>query len=227
MDMTGLGTRSPTSARRPPYPAPWTWTCCSCRTAFRLGCTRRCLACDHGFCTGCGNAFDYAGWATRNAWRRRALGMREDERTAEGRDALFVRRRGHCARHCDYPSQCMNRRYEMQLEAEQSHHRGEGRGKRRDEEEEDVVYQAYRPQQSRAVGNGDLQESMTVKDAPGGTCAGSGGFEGSGDLKGDGWEDWNDSDSGTESLDDEDDDDESYELSLSSSSEGDEHESAR
>ncbi|KAK0625844.1 hypothetical protein B0T14DRAFT_385471, partial [Immersiella caudata] len=65
-------------------PHPWLWRCHSCRTTYRLGCTRRCLECSHTFCTGpvppsnksdsrsrskhrgpCQAEFDYNAWS---AW---------------------------------------------------------------------------------------------------------------------------------------------------------------
>ncbi|KAK3392544.1 hypothetical protein B0T20DRAFT_58651 [Sordaria brevicollis] len=34
----------------PPAPYPWLWSCHSCRSVYRLACTRRCLECGHIFC---------------------------------------------------------------------------------------------------------------------------------------------------------------------------------
>ncbi|KAH6643869.1 hypothetical protein C7974DRAFT_8341 [Boeremia exigua] len=93
-------THTPSTASRPTQPTPasplyWQWTCHSCRLAYPLGATRRCLEDGHMFCAGetmvrkrrgegarskmvrkrsraCGSAFDYAGWKGWGRWRRRA-----------------------------------------------------------------------------------------------------------------------------------------------------------
>ncbi|KAK0710784.1 hypothetical protein B0H67DRAFT_457439, partial [Lasiosphaeris hirsuta] len=73
----------------PPPPAPWTWRCHNCHAAYQLSCTRRCLECNHTFCTSvedtanssssisrkrrsgpCKAEFDYARWQAWGVYRR-------------------------------------------------------------------------------------------------------------------------------------------------------------
>ncbi|KAI1431969.1 hypothetical protein GGR50DRAFT_30497 [Xylaria sp. CBS 124048] len=131
---------SPPLPPPPSVPKAWVWQCHLCQTIYPLGCTRRCLECDHTYCasgnpqgkTGprsskkrrrphggqCAAMFDYTGWEEYGGWRRKALGWESSGRCdPQARDLAFAKGTHNCWLDCDSPSQCNQRRYDLVLEA--------------------------------------------------------------------------------------------------------------
>ncbi|KAI0133374.1 hypothetical protein F4776DRAFT_132683 [Hypoxylon sp. NC0597] len=114
----------PTPPPPPPLPCSLIWECHSCETVYRLGCTRRCLVCDHEFCVTaalpksgrgkkrrrsemCKSEFDYKGWAEWGAWRRKVLGLEVVGPAGDKiRERAFVTKTHNCETDCDFPSEC-------------------------------------------------------------------------------------------------------------------------
>ncbi|CAJ2512117.1 Uu.00g077420.m01.CDS01 [Anthostomella pinea] len=133
---------SPDALMTPPppprQPRPWLWQCHGCLTVYRIGCTRRCLACGHTYCVSanpttavkstrgkkrrrggmCASEFDYDGWQEWGAWRRKVLGFEARGRCGQReRDRAFVQKTHNCMIDCDSPSRCHHRRYQVAYEA--------------------------------------------------------------------------------------------------------------
>ncbi|KAI0479515.1 hypothetical protein GGR56DRAFT_673432 [Xylariaceae sp. FL0804] len=172
----------PTPPPPPPQPRPWLWQCHSCYSVYRLGCTRRCLVCDHTYCVSaqnpnpaststtatsgrqrrrrraappgmCAATFDFAGWREWGAWRRKVLGCEAAGRCeAAARDAAFARGAHDCALDCDSPSQCHHRRYEMAQEQAARQRAQQERQQQREQQERE------REQERRMTGRPQMQQ---------------------------------------------------------------------
>lgn len=134
LPLTPDGMPTPPPPPRKPYP--WLWQCHSCNTIYRIGCTRRCLVCDHEYCVStttqqtrrgkkrrrsnstCPSEFDYGGWEEWGAWRRKVLGLQITTWAGQKqREQAFVDRKHNCMIDCDFPSQCHHERFRLQEEA--------------------------------------------------------------------------------------------------------------